>query len=543
MTIKYPAGPVTPRGRHHIRKGDLPSVSLQSANDEVVFWLMGGESMPWSTMPESVQIKSLKGLIPPWQTIDQQGANEDGTTFIDALYEPIEVELKALVTGRDHKHTRRVARHLLESIDVKKPAELGWRTHELGYWWAPVRWFKTAPNKYSGSPTEQEWDLVLRADSGFWQSYPDLASFSFKYEDFVDEFDTNYPDDLGPDWPQYYDGDGGGYQYSSGGLARWRDDPNDTFTTKSRTVVNGPYRDFETATDHQVGTIVLGAMPEWSLPSSGANDIWVRMGRNEDGSWNGDGIRARITLGAVTLAAYVNFEQVWERVKRPGLFEAPIIPFVGGRWDLVAGYPDEPRMFKILRNGSPLLTYKETGTASKLGSSWRGVGFGCRAAGALLTQATPATVRRISAGDNGEVTQMGFLERHNAGDQDAYDEYTLYGPAKKFLIANGPGSTEFVEFGPLGVGEIAHIRTDPRNRQVFDLTERTGAESSPALFGANPSDTMYRKLNGRFTSDCAIPAKEAGMRVKTYTVACGIQGGNADSRIDAQLTPLRRYPQ
>ena len=54
---------------------------------------------------------------------------------------------------------------------------------------------------------------------------------------------------------------------------------------------------------------------------------------------------------------------------------------------------------------------------------------------------------------------------------------------------------------------------------------------------------MYRKLKGRFTSECAIPAKEAGMRVKTHMVKCGITGGNADSKILAQLTPLRRYPE
>lgn len=540
--LKYPVGPVTPRGCYHIRKGDLPMVSLQSYNDQIIFWLMGGQAQADPTRPESVQVLDIKGLIPPWQTIDQQGATEDGVTFVDALYDPMEVEVKALVRGRDHQHTRRTARHLIESLDVMQRAELGWMTHEMGYWWAPVRWYKTPPESYSGSPTSQQWTLVLRADSGFWQSYPDLDSFGFLYEDMVEEFDTNHPNDLGPNWPQRYDGDGGGYHYASGGLARWRDDPDESWTTQSRVVVNGPYKDFSTATDNQVVSMVIGAMPEWSLPSSGANDLWVRMGRNVDGSWNGNGIRARVQINSVTLTAFVNYELVWTRTKKGGLFD-PIIPRIGDKWSLVCGYENEPRLFKIMRGGSPVLSFKEQGTTSVMNASHRGIGFGVRAAGALITQATPATVRRISAGDNAEATQSGFLERHNAGDQKAYDSYTLYGPGKKFLIANGPGSTDMVEFGPLAAGEIAHIRTDPRRQNVFDYSERTGATTSPALFGASPSDKMTRRLKGRFTSECAIPPKEPGMRVRTYNVACAIQGGNADSRIDAQLTPLRRYPQ
>ena len=111
------------------------------------------------------------------------------------------------------------------------------------------------------------------------------------------------------------------------------------------------------------------------------------------------------------------------------------------------------------------------------------------------------------------------------------------------MIANGPGSTDMVEFGPLGEGEIVHIRTDPRRQNVFDYTDYTGEETSPVLFGASPSDQMTRRLKGRFTTDSAIPPKEPGMRVHTHSVACGIQGGNADSRIDVSLTPRRRYPQ
>ncbi|EUA18481.1 gp15 domain protein [Mycobacterium xenopi 3993] len=36
-------------------------------------------------------------------------------------------------------------RDLIASIDAKQQSEFSWLTHDLGYWWAPIRWFKGAP--------------------------------------------------------------------------------------------------------------------------------------------------------------------------------------------------------------------------------------------------------------------------------------------------------------------------------------------------------------------------------------------------------------
>ncbi len=547
--IVYPAGPATPHGIYHLLKGDEPEVSLQSYNDAVVFFMMGGRShADVVNRPECVLIErdSLTGLIGPWQAIDQQGATEDGVTFVDALHDPIEVTLKAICIGRDAKHTRQVSRHLIESIDIKYQSEFAWMTPELGYWWAPVRWFKTPPDSFSGIDTRQVWTLVLRADSGFWQSYPDVDQFSFNYNTAqvsFGEFETDYPTSMGPFWPQRYNGDGGGYFAAIGGTVRWVDAPDDTFTTKSTEVVCGPYDDGDfsgTATDNQVIGIEMGAMPEWSLRVGGSIDIWGRMNRNLDGTWAGAGIRARVQFGIMSLTAFVDFVPVWTRE----IFSGPALPYIGDGWSLVCGYTHDPRLFAIQWAGNPVLVFKEPGTDSLYGPNYRGVGVGAAAGGVTVSQAIPATLRRVFVGDNTTVSQTGFLTRRNAGDQDAYDEYTLYGPATKFKIANGPGSQEMIEFGPLGVGEIAHIRTDPRKKGVFDLTNAsTIGDTAPALFGASPSDTMYRKMNGRFTSACAIPAKQPGMRVEDHLVACAIEGGNADSKILAQLTPLRRYPQ
>lgn len=540
--IKYPAGPVTPHGRYHIRKGNLPSVSLQSYNDQIILWLMGGEALPDPNRPESVQIKDIRGLMAPWQHIEQQGATQDGVTHVDELYGPTEVDIDVELFARDPKHLHRLRRHVLETLDARMQSEFGWRTHELGYWWAPIRWRQKYDNPEPGPhETTMSMTLKLQADNAFYQSFPDLDSFGFIYDAFTDTFnadDYTATKDLGPNWPIRYDGDGGGYLYSNGKHALWRDDPDDVFTTHSREAVAGPYKDFETENDNQVVRDILGSFPEWSLPETGANDLWARMNRDIDGDWAGDGIRLRRTVGRIILTAFVDFTQVWQRAI-PNF----LLPFPGDEWSLAAGYNDDPRLFKVFRNDALVLTHKEVGTASMLGPDHRGVGFGVRAAGALITQASPAIVRKVAAGDNAALTQSGVLERHNAGDQDAYDSYTLYGPATKFEVANGPFSSDMVELGPLKAGEIAHIRTDPRRRGVFDFTSITGAEVAPALFGASPTDTMYRKMRGRFTAECKIPRKEPGMRVRTHLVKCAITGGNADSRIEASLTPLRRHPQ
>src|SRR4029079_5779465 len=114
---RYPANPITPHGFHHIIRDTIPQVALQSYDDTVVFNLMGGLAIHDVNTPERVNIVNIKGLIPPWRTVDQKGATQDGTTFVDALYDPAEVELDVMCKGRNPMYTRRVYRDLIASID------------------------------------------------------------------------------------------------------------------------------------------------------------------------------------------------------------------------------------------------------------------------------------------------------------------------------------------------------------------------------------------------------------------------------------------
>lgn len=347
---RYPAGPITPHGSYYILNGTHPEVQLRAYDDSIWFDLMGGRAIPDRyTAPEVVILKrdGLKGLIPPWRTIDQKGATEDGVHFVDALYDPIEVVANVSCRGRDGRRTRKVVGDLIASIDVKKTSQLSWFTQDMGYWWADLRWFKTPPDvmMVGGQHRRQDLTLILRADNGFWRSYDSAA----------------------------------------------------------------------------------------------------------------------------------------------GLDAA-------------------------------------SGTA--------------------------------------------FLDRINVGDQPMFDRYTCFGPGT-FRFADGPGSTQMVEFGPLLPGQVAQIRTDPRKRSVVDLTAKPPSTQERAqfqdamnslasftsvlsvfqsIFGilgtgpVPPQGNLYSLLKGRFSDNAAIPAKSPGNPAETKHVKVEIVGGDANTMILCAGTPQRRLP-
>lgn len=562
---RYPVGPITPHGAWHLRRGRIPNLQLTAHDGSIRFDLMGGKAIPHRTAPEVVTVKKggLKGLIPPWETIDQKGATEDGVTFLDALYDPIEVEMTVLAKGRDPQHLRRVVRELIGSIDAKQTSKLSFLDQDAGYWWSNVRWFKAPPDKMAiGEAHTQELTLVLRADHGFYESIQDVSQFRFSYDTARDDF--NYTaDPVGEDegWEVAFTGSGGGYPYVNGKQLVWRDDPNDPILTDGRTAVLRR-KGSATTTDNQVVEARLGTFPEWSFPDNANTQLWARMA--ESGTPGDTGICLSFGVGWIKLSYWVGGVETVLR-QRPLL----IPPLKDEVFTLVAGYEDNPRLFKVLRNGFEIMSVKESGTGSAMGPGFRGRGLGLHAGAAFLTQATPAGVTRWSGGDNATVSQSGWLECLNIGDQPMYREFTLFGPGT-FRISDGPASTEMVEFGPLLPNQVVYLRTDPRRRVVQDLTSvpptqqelstfqkaikdfvsfATGNNVPPLLqqieswFGIRPPQgNLYTLMKGRFSTGSAIPAKSPGKPAESYFIKVEVDGGNADTKVICAGTPLRRYP-
>ena len=172
---RYPVGPLTPHGSYYIRTGKHPNVELRAYDDSIWWDLMGGRAIADHSAPEAVLIKSngLKGLVPPWRTIDQKGATEDGIHFVDALYDPIEISMEVVVRARNGMWLRRTVSELIASIDAKRTSELSWFTNEMGKWWSDIRWFKSPPDVFTpgGQARRQDLTLVLRGDNGFWRTF------------------------------------------------------------------------------------------------------------------------------------------------------------------------------------------------------------------------------------------------------------------------------------------------------------------------------------------------------------------------------------
>lgn len=778
---RYPSNPITPHGAYYFLRGKVPTMVYRSYDNSMVFYLMGGMAIPDKVnAPESVQLKDMSGLIPPWSPIEQKGATQDGVTFVDALYDPIDADMTVEVIGKTPERTAAVLRDWIAAWDAKKPGELSFFDMYAGRWWASVRWTRNPVDKLLGRKfTKQTFNWPFKSADAFWRSYDNTDSFGFTYEDFVEEFNTDNPTDLGPNWPLLYGGTGSGFLRILNGEAAWKDDEDSLFMTGTRRVVNGPFIGYNTPTDKQSVMTLIGTTPEFTVGAGAANDIWLRMGRNPDNSWNGNGVRGRIGWGYVEISVFVNFEQtviahkfelwpplrgerfrfavddgartftlyrenflgvfaiiaatdsgalsamnsahrgvgfgmqagsavitqatpseigsifvedieldtfaidypdslgpLWPQhysgfgtesdafcravgneavwidnsgtqtqdvvagpyredgvtvetttdnqvvVMEYGSFQEWSLP-VGaandvwarmghnpdGTWDgygvrmrmennvcrlsyfinfvetvmatqivlipphptelfkLVCGYPNDPRMFKCFRGGQLIMSHKEVGTGSPLGADYRGLGFGMQAGAALITQATPSRVRRVTGGDHNEVSQKGTLRRINMGDQVMWDRYTLYGPGT-FNISAGPGVEDMVSYGPLLSGQVVQLRADPRKRTVVDLSsvptspqEAVGYEEARADYlsfaGAGnispleaqtasrlgvqaPQGNMYSLLKGRFAA--GIPAKPSVASPQAYTVKVEIVGGNADSRINAAGTPLRRWP-
>ena len=173
--VRIPTNPVLPHGAFYFIKGLHPRVRLEAPDGSVIFEILGGGSIADKyESPECVVLKSApKGMIAGWKFIDQQGANEDGVTFLNAVNDAGEVTLPLRVIARDGAHLRWVMRLLLGSVDKTKKSKLSWFTQELGYWWGDVRHSRPDVNGYrvGGQATSTTLDLHLRIDGGAWRSF------------------------------------------------------------------------------------------------------------------------------------------------------------------------------------------------------------------------------------------------------------------------------------------------------------------------------------------------------------------------------------
>lgn len=558
-------------------------MKYRSYDNTTVFALYGGEAIYDPTTPESVQITDLKGLIPPWTSITQRGATQDGATYIDSLYDPIEVDLTVRIRGRDGAHTRQVQRDWIAAWDAKQPGTLSWFSHDLGYWWAPVQLNKAPVNKLTGGnnlPQSFIWPAI--AYSAFWQSYDCVDSFAFGNINASgsDNFDTTTTtEEEGiTGWTIVYSALGGWlnetaqgeisilglpvYTPSGGGEAIWVDDPDNVIPLDGGVDAVAINSTYISNTDDQVVLMQLASIPTWFVYGSAYNDLWFRCPAPGDVEPGVTGIRLRLGQAYLRLSYFIDSVETVLR-----LTPLLIPPRAGEFWSVIcSGYVFTVTRGTTTKAQSTVVSVTDGTQLSPKGSGYRAAGFGMHVSRAT----TPAGLLGWAAYDNTLTTQSGYITMVNCGDQPMYPRYTLYGPGT-FTIQDGPNNAgNNVTMGPLLPNQIVQLRTDPRNRGVTDLTSQpaspqaltkwqtaledylsfaVGNNTTPLTsvieseFGITaPQGNIYALLNGRFSDNSGIVAKPVAGPVQAYEIPVSISGGNAQSKIVAAGTPLRRFP-
>lgn len=581
----YPPGQVSTYGRQLLKLNRMAHITY--VGYEGTKFRLAGPLAPILGAQNGLAMLTMSGLASPFENLDVQGARQDGTTWLDSVYNPGEIDCVLETSGLTAADSRGVLRQWFGANSPKKTGRLHVYTPELGEWWADVRQLKSITDQITQGhnlPGKQRLTWAWRNDNAFWTSFDSVSSFTMENSSVIDDFvhaageldpsiwDVIFKDGAGigaPGGYPAYDGDGNVVWSVSGHLAnevvcRRVDGSNATSTT-----------------DSQIISVQFKAPPGFDLGGGVYVDIWGRMDSSTTVTAGTNGIRCRIGGGGlvsqVILSSFVGgVEQVLHSVP------LSVEPQWNETWTLVCGTSKGVRNFKVMRGqkspelaartGSSRFTvidYTETGTHSQIGSSFRSWGFGVAAGGSLgwLTQVPPPPLQEWSAGDNIVLTQSGFLPLVNRGDQDGWPQYVCYGPGT-FTFSDGPApSDNTVSFGPLLEGQIAVITTTPRLRSVVDLSpalpgqvldkrqkwladalaRATNNNLPPLLikyeseFGIlPPQGPLYSLLTNRFTQP--IPGKSEGLPPEQFQIATSITGGNASSMIVASLTPQRLWP-
>ena len=538
---RYPASGILPQGAYYLLQGEVPTMKLRSWDDTMVFNLEGGENIPdYYSAAENVYVKEIKGLIPPWKQIDQKGATEDGRSFITSLYDPAEVELTLVVKGKTPQGVQRTRDDLIAAVDAIQTSELSWFTHRLGRWWAPVRFMSSPMDPEGGVRTlKQVVSMRLRAYDSFWRSYDSVDLFRIPHADVVEDFSTVYSSGLGTGWTVALSGAGSGGVSSDGTQCR-------TTLANGHTAVIRRVGFSET---HPVVELTIGSLGAFTWDATTTLDFWWDSGSGTPGT---TGIRARLLNNAVELHSFsggVGTLIGYQALAFP--------PKSGEPWTFVTG-----QTIKVFRQGA-LVFSQNLGTDH----GYTAAGFGMSSSSTVLAPG----VRYVSLGSDTASSASGFVKLTNWGDQPMPPRFTVVGPGT-FAFADGPGSGEYVEFGPILEGQTAQIITDARKRGVVDLsytpanptennifnegvadlkafTNLLGGliNSLTGIFGQSstplaPQGNLYRLLQGRFSKASYLPPKPTGGPPSAQYISVGISGGNSSSQILAAGTPLRRLP-
>lgn len=552
----YPPGTISTWGTKQALANQSTWISYIGV-DGTIFYL-SGPLAPVAGAQDGLVLQKFMGLMSAFDHLELRGARQDGATWTDAVYDVGDIMLSLEASGVAPQNIRDVIRHWISAWDARQTGILSVFTPDMGEWWANVRMGKTISDQFSKDYTwsgKQNFVWTAKNYDAFWYSVDSVGEFDIAYDVESEDFTTqSNASTLGSAWTQFLSVSGHGTYgiennsayYLTGGTGAAAVDVVNLYQTNS-------------GSDNQVVTVKLSNAALWNLTRSvnpgTAIDVWARL--NSTGT---SGIRLRLQLDTFSLA-HVNAGVVttW--------FTLPLVvpPVWSEEFTLIAGTDAGTHNFQILRDGFKIWEFTDWNHDSLLGSSYRGWGFGVHTVNGGLSTLVPAPIGLWKAADNLTATQTGFLSLTNMGDVPAWPRYLCYGPGT-FTFGN-PGTSSAITFGPLEDGQIVLIVTEPRLRNIVDLTPGQPAQpltkvqalmeelisfatnnNTPpllqqfeSLFGIlPPQGNLYALLNGRFTN--SIPGSAYGAPPSTQQIPLAITNGTPVSKVVGAITPMRRWP-
>lgn len=169
-----PTSPPTTWALESLLSGDDSIVTWHDTN--AVTWPISGGMAP---MPPAagVELVDIKGLHAPFKHVDQQGAHEDGVTWLDTTYDALELDMTVSIFGRNAAARRRVYRAWLAGWEPRKVGRLMWFTADMGHWWLDLRLFQEPREVIkAGDAASITMAWASRADFPFWQSFDSIST-------------------------------------------------------------------------------------------------------------------------------------------------------------------------------------------------------------------------------------------------------------------------------------------------------------------------------------------------------------------------------
>jgi hypothetical protein len=144
-------------------------------------WPLSGGVAPMPGVQEGAALADIKGLMANFKMIDQQSARQDGATWLDTVWEPLELDFTVHIFGNTPSGFRAQQAGWMNSWDPKLTGKLVWWSRSSGERWLWLRLLKEPSDQLKLTPAmigTQAYTWAARADLPFWASFDSVSSLT-----------------------------------------------------------------------------------------------------------------------------------------------------------------------------------------------------------------------------------------------------------------------------------------------------------------------------------------------------------------------------